>query len=155
MTYTWRTLLGSTTTQMPPLWQKHFFLALCHTSLPTEDVELSELQTQYFWLLNWLRTTSYLTMPQQFLIFGEILHTDPATIPQIISIADRHYCTWTGLTGWLDLGNGQLLDKLTSPPVETIGYNLPELFRRQTINYTTHGMTTHGELSNSNSKRAG
>ena len=47
--------------------------------------------------------------------------------------ADEKYCTWTGATGWLELETGDMVKDNVGPFIETIGYNLSELFRRHEI----------------------
>lgn len=44
--------------------------------------------------------------------------------------ADNRYCTWTGHTGFTDLQTGEQVTTLPHPPMETIAYNLGELYRR-------------------------
>lgn len=48
----------------------------------------------------------------------------------LLAFADGRYCTWTGLTGFLSLETGDTVQELPHPPLETISYNLTELFRR-------------------------
>lgn len=40
------------------------------------------------------------------------------------------YCAWTGNTGFLKLESGEAVARIPSPPMETISYNLAELYRR-------------------------
>jgi hypothetical protein len=40
------------------------------------------------------------------------------------------YCTWTGNTGFLKLDSGEPAAHIPAPPMETISYNLAELYRR-------------------------
>lgn len=47
-----------------------------------------------------------------------------------LAFAELKFVTWTDCTGWLSLETGQRLSNLPVTPLETIGYNLPELFRR-------------------------
>jgi hypothetical protein len=47
-----------------------------------------------------------------------------------LAFAERHYVTWTGLTGYLYLPTCTRMPKLPVTPLESIGYNLTELFRR-------------------------
>lgn len=48
-----------------------------------------------------------------------------------LCLVDGAYCVATGLRGFLDLTTGELLTgRLPVPPMETISYNLLELYRR-------------------------
>lgn len=55
----------------------------------------------------------------------------PGFIPwQTLAFADGKWCTWTGHQGWFDLTDGETVQELPAPPVETIGYNLKTLYQR-------------------------
>ena len=47
-----------------------------------------------------------------------------------LAFADGRYVTWTGAMGWLTLESGEKCDFLPRRPLETIAYNLSELYRR-------------------------
>jgi hypothetical protein len=47
-----------------------------------------------------------------------------------LAFADGQHCTWTGQTGWLDLESGETTALLACAPLESIAYNLNELYRR-------------------------
>ncbi|NDD52480.1 hypothetical protein EBZ39_01130 [bacterium] len=47
-----------------------------------------------------------------------------------LAFADGRYVTWTGSMGWLALESGEPRDFLPRRPLETIAYNLSELYRR-------------------------
>ena len=48
-----------------------------------------------------------------------------------LCLVDGAYCVATGLSGFLDLNTGDLITtRLPVPPMETISYNLLELYRR-------------------------
>ena len=48
-----------------------------------------------------------------------------------ICLVDGAYCVATGLAGFLDLSTGDIItERLPIPPMETISYNLVELYRR-------------------------
>jgi hypothetical protein len=43
---------------------------------------------------------------------------------------ERNFCTWTGATGYVDLRDGTVAKQLPVTAVESIAYNLMELYRR-------------------------
>jgi hypothetical protein len=43
---------------------------------------------------------------------------------------DGQYCLWTGNTGFLDINTGDTINELPAFPIESISYNLNELYRR-------------------------
>ena len=47
-----------------------------------------------------------------------------------LMFVDEEYCTWTSFTGFLNLTTGDQVAVLDDPPLESIGYNLTELYRR-------------------------
>lgn len=48
----------------------------------------------------------------------------------MLVFAERNFCTWTGGTGYLDLKDGSTCKQVPVTPMESIAYNLVELFRR-------------------------
>jgi len=75
-----------------------------------------------------------LTAEQRNLIIAEtrLAQNDAAAgyLAQLC-LVDGAYCVATGLAGFLDLGTGDIIaDQLPIPPMETISYNLQELYRR-------------------------
>lgn len=79
---------------------------------------------------------NYLTAEQRQLIldYADDLwgHIEQEKLAQIVFV-DGKYCTWTGQTGFVDITSGDPVDELTVPPVETISYNLNELYRRKKL----------------------
>lgn len=76
-----------------------------------------------------------LTAEQRNLILLETRDTVDAVImyDQLaqLCLVDGVYCAATGVTGFIDLNTGdKITDKLPIPPLETISYNLNELWRR-------------------------
>lgn len=67
-------------------------------------------------------------------IWVDLFNTDACNnqFNQIVFV-DSQFCTWTGETGFLDLTSGEWADELTHPAMETIGYNLNELYRREKL----------------------
>jgi hypothetical protein len=47
-----------------------------------------------------------------------------------LGFVDGQYCLWTGNTGFLDINSGDTLKELPAFPLESISYNLNELYRR-------------------------
>ena len=79
-----------------------------------------------------LMRLSFLSAEQRELILVE---SAPAQITGIsnfaqLVFADGNYCTWTGNTGFLNLESGDTVTQIPVPPMETISYNLNELYRR-------------------------
>ena len=63
-------------------------------------------------------------------IFPARAEADCATCMTQLVFADNRYCTWTGQIGFTDLQTGEQVTSLPHPPMETIAYNLGELYRR-------------------------
>jgi hypothetical protein len=83
-----------------------------------------------------LLSLNYLTSEQRELILD---HADDLweyiaqnKLSQIVFV-DGKYCTWTGQTGFVDITSGDPVDELPVPPIETISYNLNELYRRKKL----------------------
>jgi hypothetical protein len=47
-----------------------------------------------------------------------------------LAFADGRHVTWTGALGWIELESGEKQNFLPRRPLETIAYNLSELYRR-------------------------
>jgi hypothetical protein len=47
-----------------------------------------------------------------------------------LAFADKKFVTWTGWQGWTSLDSGRGHSKLPMTPLESIAYNLAELFKR-------------------------
>lgn len=75
-----------------------------------------------------------LTAEQRNLILDETVSAQMgAAVGELaqLCLVDGAYCVATGLRGFLDLNTGELLtNRLPVPPMETISYNLLELYRR-------------------------
>lgn len=69
---------------------------------------------------------------QRQLLLTEVYASGLADLPglQQLIIVDGTYCTWTGQNAFLVLDTGETIQTLPAPPLETIGYNLNELWRR-------------------------
>lgn len=83
-----------------------------------------------------LLSLNYLTAEQRELILD---HADDLwdyiaqnKLSQIVFV-DGKYCTWTGQTGFVDITSGDPVTELPVPPIETISYNLNELYRRKKL----------------------
>jgi len=79
-----------------------------------------------------LERLAFLAPEQKSLILDESAAAQAVAITRLAQLAfvDGRYCTWTGHTGFLDIESVEMLTELPVPPIETISYNLHELFRR-------------------------
>ena len=79
-----------------------------------------------------LERLAFLAPEQKTLILEESVNARMVGIDGMAQLAfvDGRYCTWTGHTGFLDIESGETITELPVPPIETISYNLHELFRR-------------------------
>jgi hypothetical protein len=79
-----------------------------------------------------LENLVFLTPEQRALILDETatVQTQAVTDMALVAFADGAHCTWTGHTGFLDLSSGETVAQLPAVPMETISYNLNELYRR-------------------------
>lgn len=94
----------------------------------------------YLLLADMLENLQFLSSEQRLLVSQmmrrtqEELELDADAITsgcgQTLAFADGRYATWTGAPGWVSLDAGEPLAQLPRPPLETIAYNLCELYRR-------------------------
>ena len=101
-------------------------------SAPDNDTPLSSDLIMRILTADMLERLAFLKPEQKTLILDE---SDAAQKTALVGLAqlafaDGRYCTWTGHTGFLDIESVEMLTELPVPPMETISYNLHELFRR-------------------------
>jgi hypothetical protein len=90
----------------------------------------------YLLLADMLENLQFLSSEQRLLI-GERLRATRTELGLTgspcgdqLAFADGRYATWSGATGWISLESGDSVAQLPRPPLETIAYNLEELYRR-------------------------
>jgi hypothetical protein len=94
----------------------------------------------YLLLADMLENLQFLSSEQRLLV-GEMmrrsqydagLDADALTsgCGYTLAFADGRYATWTGAPGWVSLDSGDHVAQIPRPPLETIAYNLDELYRR-------------------------
>lgn len=83
-------------------------------------------------LADLLERLAFLTPSQRQTVLEHYRDDLPATFPvwETLAFADGNWCTWSGMTGWLDLTSGDKVGQLPAAPLETIGYNLVVLYDR-------------------------
>jgi hypothetical protein len=141
--------------KLSKLQVRALFTSVLQKPVPAGDAPLDELTVFYLLLADMLELLSFLEAEQRALIVAGVMANDPRRTgvpadPQqqhgltILSFADSRYCTWTGQTGWTDLETGDQTAALPHPPMETIGYNLNELYRRGVLQIE-HKAKIHGK----------
>lgn len=96
--------------------------------------------TFYLLLADMLENLAFLSSEQRLLI-GEALRQTRQELElpiediqsdcsTTLAFADGRHVTWTGALGWMALDSGERCDFLPRRPLETIAYNLSELYRR-------------------------
>jgi hypothetical protein len=95
-----------------------------------------ELPPEQIWVLafaNLLQHLQRLTVEQRRLILEETADTLRAANPQhllLLVFLDSQHVTLTGWTNFLDLQTGERIIHLDHASLESVSYNLTELFRR-------------------------
>jgi hypothetical protein len=141
--------------KLSKLQVRALFTGVLQTPVPAPDAPLDELSVFYLLLADMLEMLAFLEAEQRALIVASVWANDPRRTGvlsppdrppplMILSFADSRYCTWTGQTGWMDLESGEQTDALPHPPMETIGYNLGELYRRGVLQIE-HKAKIHGK----------
>jgi hypothetical protein len=114
---------------------RNLFLTVLGQNTPPEDEIISARVLLFLLTADLLEKIAFLTADKKTIILTELwrgLCGDPNLFKQLnqLMFADSQYCTWTGRVGFLDLETGDDMPQLTHPPIESIGYNLSELYRR-------------------------
>jgi hypothetical protein len=100
---------------------------------PTPDSVVDDHLLIRVMLAEMLERLAFLTAEQRALILAETNYAQKTAITDMaqLAFADGRYCLWTGSFGFLDLESGDTIQQLPVPPMETISYNLNELYRRR------------------------
>lgn len=115
---------------------RSIFLAVLKCGPPPGDMPLSETYVFYLLLADMLENLQFLSSEQRLLIGEQLRQTrielgmSGAPCGDQLAFADGRYATWSGATGWISLESGDSVAQLPRPPLETIAYNLAELYRR-------------------------
>lgn len=124
-------------TKIQKLQLRRIFRQMGFDGLPDGPTLVSDEQCLLFWVHLLVDRLKFLEVAQRELLCEELSSgvVDLTTqirkeLSPMLVIADGQYATWTGKTGWLDLGTGNDVPRPLSPPLETVGYNLTTLFRR-------------------------
>ena len=120
--------------KLSKLQARTVFTGVLAQPLPAPDTELDKTAVFTLLVADMLENIAFLQPAQRALILTELSTlgmTDCQTCdPNLMAFADVRYCTWTGHTGWTDLETGEALTAIPDPFMETISYNLNELYRR-------------------------
>jgi hypothetical protein len=108
------------------------FTTILKKSMPASE-QVADLSDVFCLLVaDLLENLACLRPEQRSLIVAELQPqlTAPPECPKYLVFADSRYCTWSGQTGYLDLETGDRVEVPAAPVMESIGYNLNELYRR-------------------------
>ncbi len=138
---------------MGPLEIRRLFRTL-NSEIRYEDAGDHNLKAGYclgIWVASLLRQLKWLDSDQRFCLleacrdilvdYGSIMGDEHAGLKpkrtqcQLLFLGAK-YATWTGSSRFLDLRTGEYVDRLPYPEVESVAYNLTELFRRETARCT-------------------
>jgi hypothetical protein len=113
------------------------FLTVLREPVPAEDAHLSDTLLMVLVFADMLDRVAFLLPEQRSVIVTEIwdLFTSEVFNTQFNQIVfiDNQFTTWTGEKGFFDLQTAEWVDELPHPALETIGYNLNELYRREKL----------------------
>jgi hypothetical protein len=98
----------------------------------SDDAPVSDQLLTRVLTADMLERLAFLKPEQRALILDESQEAQRLAYANLMQLAfvEGRYCTWTGYRGFLDLESGETITELPVPPMETISYNLQELFRR-------------------------
>lgn len=118
--------------KLSKLQVKNIFTTVLKKSTPAADSPADPADTFCLLAADALEKVSFLSPEQRTLILLELQPalTVPCQITMPLVFADGRYCTWEGRTGYTDLETGEQIDEIPHLPLQMIGYNLPELYRR-------------------------
>lgn len=110
------------------------FTVALNQPMPAADALLESADIRVLLLADMLENLAFLQPAQRTFILTSLaarkLGDCPTCDPDLLAFADGKYCTWTGHTCWTDLETGEQLTVIPNPFMETISYNLNELYRR-------------------------
>ena len=116
------------------------FLTVLRQPIPRDDDVVKDNDPLLMTLIfaDILERVAFLLPEQRTVILTEIwahLFSGEACNSQFNQIVfiDSQYVTWTGEKGFLNLHTGDWVEELPHPAMETIGYNLNELYRREKL----------------------
>lgn len=115
---------------------RNLFTTTLRQPVPGGEDVVSPDNLFYVLLADLLERLDFLKAEQRLLILEGIWSQKNAADGEAsccldhLAFPDGQYCTWTGQTGWLDLDSGETAALLPSAPLESIAYNLNELYRR-------------------------
>ena len=117
------------------LQTRAIFTSVLNKPQPGLDEPLSKRAVFSLLVGDMLERLVFLKAEQRLLILQELqsIFDDPAVCQECLKqlvFADGKLCTWTGQSGFTDLESGERVTTLPHPPMETIAYNLDELYRR-------------------------
>lgn len=132
---------------MGPLEIRRLYRALSISGSPTkEDLELHAAACLGIWLARLLRQLKWLDSDQRYYLLEEMrpaitvageqlsretVADDPKRSQYQVIFMGARYVTWTGTGSMLDLRKGEYIGHLPYPEIESLAYNLTELFRRE------------------------
>lgn len=118
--------------KLSKLQVKNIFTTTFKKSIP-EQTDIADLEdTRWLLIADLLEKVPFLNAEQRTLILLE-MHQSLTVRHQNVAplvFADERYCTWETQTGYLDLLTGETILEIPRQPLQMIGYNLPELYRR-------------------------
>lgn len=103
------------------------FSSVLKKSTPPADEVVDPLDLRCLLVADMLEKMN-LTVDQRMLILTVLQPGISST--NMMALADGRWLTWTGQKGFTDIFSGDDVMELKHPPMETIGYNLTELYRR-------------------------
>jgi len=115
---------------------RSLFLIALKCGPPPGDMPLSDTYVFYLLLADMLENLQFLSSEQRLLVCEQLRNTrnelglTGSPCGDQLAFADGRYATWSGSTGWIALESGDSVAQLPRPPLETIAYNLEELYRR-------------------------
>ena len=114
---------------------RNLFLTVIGSPQPQENDAVAERVLLFLLTADLFEKLAFLKPEQKIAILGELwrnLFMSAELFTQLnqLVFADSQYCTWTNRVGFLDLETGDTAAQLPHPPMESIGYNLSELYRR-------------------------
>jgi len=116
---------------------RSIFNTILRVELPNENAPLADNDIFILLVADMLQRLGFLQAEQRVLILTQLTPVfadqegeECATCLKQLVFADNQFCTWTGHTGFTDLRTGEALEMIPHPPMETIAYNLGELYRR-------------------------
>jgi hypothetical protein len=114
------------------------FLTILREPVPADDAPVRDTFIMALVFADLLERVAFLLPEQRSAILTEIwigLFSSPQFDTQFNQIVfiDSQFCTWTGQQGFFDMASGEWAEELPHPAMETIGYNLNELYRREKL----------------------